>query len=597
MYSFCIKQRACLLLFTILVLTLWLVGPASAQSADGLPLPPGQIIVGPVYRRDGTSVPFVATGANANAYIFSVPPTQSFVNASAADVVRTSVPTQFVRFYSPVGAAATGNAGASTALGSFLVGSNTVRGLTPAQIKNVLALPWLPEMMTIVTVPAGTCIMIGSGAPILGHFPGVPGRTGYPAGPWGSGGPPQEYLVGVSANPGCQNPQRLPATDYVNQQPVGAYALAYAPRAGGGNASVVANALDHATPPPLYSDMDSVYNALDLLNFGAPGPLRAALAQLDGEIYADAPSVTIGVGQMFLDVLRDQTHLARGFTSPANGSGWRPWVSGFGGGGALFGTGDVHGVGFGGGGIAAGGDYRFTPAFQAGVAATYMRSAFSTNGISGSGGLDSFAVGSYAGYAAGPWYVDGAVGYSYNSAGVNRSIVFPGVSRATFGYVADNAFLSRAEAGYRFQLDDRTTAAPFASFQGIVAGQNGFAEGGAGAINLNVSSRTAALALSTFGAELDYDVPLGLAAPLTFSARAGWAHDFADVNRSIAANLQGTPDANFTVSGARWPRDAAAVGVRFSLPMQAVNVFVRYDGTLASSASIHSATAGLIIAF
>ena len=43
--------------------------------------------------------------------------------------------------------------------------------------------------------------------------------------------------------------------------------------------------------------MDGVYNALDVLNFGAPGPLRAALAQLDGEIYADVPSVAIGMGR------------------------------------------------------------------------------------------------------------------------------------------------------------------------------------------------------------------------------------------------------------------------------------------------------------
>lgn len=599
MRTFHTIERACLLLSAVLVLAAGFVAPASAQSADGLPVPPGQIVVGPVYIRNDGLGPPVTNGAQANVYLGQTQEPFSFVNtaSSPAVVVLTSTPTQYVRFYSPAGAAATGNAGASTALGSFLAGSNTVRGLTPAQIKDALALPWLPENVTIVTIPAGTCILVGSGGPVLGNFPGVPGRSGYPPGPWGRGGPPQEYLIGTSPNPNCQNAQRLPATDYVNQQPVGAYALAYAPRAGGGNAGAVANALDHATPPPLFTDMDSVYNALDLLNIGASGPLRAALAQLDGEIYADAPSVAIGVGQMFLDVLRDQTHLARGFTSLADGGAWRPWVSGFGGGGALFGNGDVHGVGFGGGGIAAGGDYRFSPALQAGVAAAYARSAFNAIGFSGSGGLDTFAIGSYVGYAAGPWYVDGAVGYSYNSAGVNRSINFPGVSRAAFGYVADNAFLSRAEAGYHFQLDDRTIAAPFASFQGIVVGQTGFAEGGAGAINLNINSRTAALALSTLGVELTYSLPLGLAAPLGVSARAGWAHDFADVNRSVDANLQGTPDANFTVNGARWPRDAAAVGVRFSLPVQSVNLFVRYDGTLASSASIHSATAGLLIAF
>jgi uncharacterized protein with beta-barrel porin domain len=272
-------------------------------------------------------------------------------------------------------------------------------------------------------------------------------------------------------------------------------------------------------------------------------------------------------------------------------------VSGFGGGGDLSGGGDAHGVGFSGGGIAFGADYRFTQALQAGVAAAYARSAFSTSGIPGGGGLDSFAVGSYAGYAAGRWYIDGAVGYAYNNAAVTRSIDFPGLARGALANPAANAFLSRAEAGYHFQLGDRTTATPFAAFQGVVVGQNGFAEGGAGAINLNVNGRTDALAASVLGGEVAYDLPLGLAAPLVLAARAGWAHDYADVNRRVTANFQGAPDASFSVNGARWPRDAAEVGVRFSLPLQPLRLFVRYDGALASNASIHSATAGLVIAF
>ncbi|HUI21637.1 MAG TPA: autotransporter outer membrane beta-barrel domain-containing protein [Methylocella sp.] len=582
-------QRACLLLSAVMVLAVGVAGPARAQSADGLPVPSGQIIIGPVYRGTafngylcpggvpcpGTSVPSIATGLNANNYLLPKYTDPAFVPNAPAVVALTTAPTQYVRFYNP--------AAGSNQIGGFLVGSNAVRGLTPAQIQNVLALSFTPTMETIVQLPAGTCLLIGPTNPLYGQ----------------QGGAVQEFLIGKSqGGAGCGPvPQFIPTSSYINGQPIGAYALAYAPRAGGGNTGAVASALDHATPPPLFSDMDGVYNALDVLNFGDPTPLRLALAQLDGEIYADLPSVTIGVGQMFLDALHDQTHLARSFTGPLANGVFRPWVSSFGGGGALFGNGNTHGIGFGGGGITAGADYRFTPDLQAGIAAAYLHSAFNTSAFAGSGGLDSFAVGSYAGYAAGLWYIDGALGYSYNSAGVNRSIDFPGVTRAAVANPVANAFLSNAETGYHFLLDDRTKATPFASFEGIVAEQNSFAEGGAGAINLNVNSHNAALALSTLGLELTYDLPLGLAAPLGFSARAGWAHDFADVNRSITASLQGTPDASFTVNGARWPQNAAAVGARFSLPLQAVNLFVRYDGVLASNASIHTATAGLVIDF
>jgi hypothetical protein len=88
-------KRVCLLLCGIMALA----GGVTEQTlAQSLPLPPGEIIIGPVFRRNGSSVSSITTGSGANLYIGSVPPTQSFVNSATADVVRTAVPTQFVRF-------------------------------------------------------------------------------------------------------------------------------------------------------------------------------------------------------------------------------------------------------------------------------------------------------------------------------------------------------------------------------------------------------------------------------------------------------------------------------------------------------------------
>ena len=343
--------------------------------------------------------------------------------------------------------------------------------------------------------------------------------------------------------------------------------------------------------------MNWVYNALDVLNIGDPGPLRAALVQLDGEIYADVPSAAIATGQMFLDVLHDQTHLARGVPNLSGSHAWRIWENGFGGGGTFSGGGDAHRIDFSGGGGAIGADRNFTPNLLGGVAVAYSHTGYGTSGISGSGGLDSVAIASYARYAAGLAYFDGALGYSYDSARVSRTIAFPGVWGVAYGNPTDNVFLSRVEAGYRARGNNRTALTPFASFQGIVAGQNSFGESGAGAAGLNVRGVTDASAQSVLGGEVSYDLPVGFAVPLSLSARAGWAHDFADVSRGITAGLQGTPDANFTVSGARWPRDAAAVEARAALTSQQTDLFIRYDGLLAEGASINSATAGLRLAF
>src|SRR4029079_2590552 len=78
----------------------------------------------------------------------------------------------------------------------------------------------------------------------------------------------------------------------------------------------VAAVLDQGTYALPFTDMDLVYKKLDLLNFGDPTPLRAALVQLDGEIYADVSSVAIGASQLYLGALREQMRRERPMTGP-----------------------------------------------------------------------------------------------------------------------------------------------------------------------------------------------------------------------------------------------------------------------------------------
>ena len=66
-------RRGSLLLASLFLLAMGLAEEALAES--DLPLPPGEIITGPIFRSDGTFVPSIETGANANTYIFSFPPT------------------------------------------------------------------------------------------------------------------------------------------------------------------------------------------------------------------------------------------------------------------------------------------------------------------------------------------------------------------------------------------------------------------------------------------------------------------------------------------------------------------------------------------
>ncbi|MFE0758264.1 autotransporter domain-containing protein [Inquilinus sp. NPDC058860] len=572
------------------------IGCAAPALAQMLPLPPGDVLSGLVYRRDGTWLPSVRTGADANTYIFSTPPTESFVSSAPAAVVRTTAETQYVRVYTE---------GTTRPVGGFIAGSDTVRGMTAAEIKDRLALPYLPDSLTIVRVPAGTCILTGTGAPILGNFPANPPSIPV-GGPWGGGGTAQSLLIGTSDDPNCANPQFLPSDAYANRQLIGDKALAYAPRAGGGNAGAIAEALDRATPPQLFGDMDHVYNSLDLLNYGDDDPLRSALQQLSGEIYADLPSVEIAGAETFLNTLQQQMRRSRtGGTAaaggPAIGGPGEPgstsaWIAGLGSFGRLSGDGDTHDVDFDILGVAIGFDHRLDDALAVGGALSLSTSSFDTRTLSGDGNLTTFSLGLYASYSPAAWYVDGALGYAHGWGTVSRAISFPGIDRFAAADTDSNLFLSGIETGYRLALGDSTDLTPFAGFQAIVVGQDEIREGGAGAVNLEIGGRTVTSAQGMLGAELAHRLDIGLAAPLGLSLRAAWSHDVGDTDRSFDGRFEGS-DAEFTVEGARAPRDLARIGVGVTLAAQAVNLFLRYDGSFADDYRSQAATGGLRVSF
>jgi len=97
--------------------------------------------------------------------------------------------------------------------GSWLMRASQARGLTPAQIRHIQALPALPTKFTLVKVPAGIIMYTGVAAPIVG---------------WGDGGATQSKMIG---------PPFVPRKNFINQQLIGECFLCYRTLAQTGNAS------------------------------------------------------------------------------------------------------------------------------------------------------------------------------------------------------------------------------------------------------------------------------------------------------------------------------------------------------------------------
>lgn len=599
------------------VLALLLAGHATSGVAQTGPLPPGQLILGPIVRGQsfnpggpapppailprgwGTAVASITNGSEANDFLFpniNSASTHSFVEStsSAAAVVLTSAPVQYVRFYDP------GNAGQ---VGNFIAPSNAVRGLTPAQIKDVLALPFQPTMQTLVRVPAGTCLLIGKAGPITNSL------TQPPLGFWGNGGATQAYIIGKDNGGGCSSaalsPTFISAGSFFQGQGIGGPALVYGPRAGGGNAGNVAAALDRGPYPMQFSAMDGLYNSLDLLNYGDATQLRVALLQLDGEIHATTQTVLLGdslyVRQMLLGRMRQAS--AQATTGPAAAlayggpmlasadagtsrsreiqsdygpglAGTRPedsasspgdavpetafWMQGVAAWGQLQGMGDTAGVSRNLGGFFVGADHRFAPNWIVGIAGGFTNSSVGMGDRSSTSAVSSLHLAGYTGAAFNQWDVRAGAAVSFNTVNTSRSIVFPGffdIESAGYGAITTQLF---TEAGYRMVFD-KIAVQPFAGFAAVHLNTDGLTESGSpGTAGLSASGASNILGFSTLGLRAATSVALSDSMVLTPQLSVAWQHAYGNTapTSTLAFNANG---ASFTTTALPLARDVAIV--------------------------------------
>ena len=154
-----------------------------------------------------------------------------------------------------------------------------VRGKTPEQLKDVFALPYIPTEIVNVEMPGPvdathkSALWTGIAGPIAG---------------WGNGGSVQ---VRIMSDPPVtptypvtthyfQNPVTYvypPGTSRQHRQPLANLALSFLPMTSDGNNRSIATYLDSIIPTA-YSDLETIYNDLDYLNWNSPtyNPTQAA---------------------------------------------------------------------------------------------------------------------------------------------------------------------------------------------------------------------------------------------------------------------------------------------------------------------------------
>lgn len=307
---------------------------------------------------------------------------------------------------------------------------------------------------------------------------------------------------------------------------------------------------------------------------GAPSPsllrerVRQRLSGLAGEVGAGGGTQAVEqASRSFLALLSPSSGDGGqgGFvprTASTSGTDARIWTSVFGADASLSGNEGQgsHDTGIDVSGIAGGGERRFSGGRLAGLAVAGGHTGWSVSRDRGAGESSFLQLGAYGLQEAGAAYVSGAAAVAFHSMSTDRNLTILRSHAYQADYSSEDAAL-RLEAGYRLLGEaSAVNLTPYAAVEGQYIHTGGYGEDttlGSGAFALSYDDSSTTSVRSEVGAGLDLTMPGPL--PISFSARAAWAHDWNSCD-DVQASFQTIENATFTVAGAEPPENLALVG-------------------------------------
>ena len=340
------------------------------------------------------------------------------------------------------------------------------------------------------------------------------------------------------------------------------------------------------------------------------GPL--ALNTISGEPYADFGTMNTNSSMMFMNALGQQMANARGAAAAGQRQALAQaceiescdavgplsaWASALGGLGSVLGDTNASTLTYNFGGAAAGIDYRLDPRFLVGIGVGYTHGTQWVNTFLGQGWSDWVSVAAYGSFTQGGFYVDALAGYAYFNNQLQRQILIPGLQQRTAtGSTGANQFLGQIEGGYKLGVyaPAAATITPFGRFQISSVTQNAFTRIGRAVAQPQRGAADDELAAHDDRRRSGSSIGLGNERKLDLAVRLGWMHEFADTGRPITAAFAGAPGNSFTVFGATPLRNAAVVGLQATTTIAAATqIYLRYDGEIATGTDNHALNVGL----
>ena len=195
---------------------------------------------------------------------------------------------------------------------------------------------------------------------------------------------------------------------------------------------------------------------------------------------------------------------------------------------------------------------------HAGAGLGYAHSSIRSKESTTRSEIDSYQVTVYAGHEPGPWFINGALSMAANDYSGTRDIIFPGVARQAKNKYNGQSYTAIATTGFHLRSGD-FAATPLASIQYSRVDLDGYAETGAGDIDLRVASRSYEFVESTLGLKLSKNVHYhgGVFIP---EVHAKWLHEFKNPGLSQVAAFDVAGSQSFVVPGLKVSDNTLNVG-------------------------------------
>lgn len=342
--------------------------------------------------------------------------------------------------------------------------------------------------------------------------------------------------------------------------------------------------------------------ATGLIQSGLLLPVQtpAELDQFSGEIHGTAASVAFEKHQLFLQSVAQRLRTAsfNPYGLCNDESVVDTWIMPFGLYGNVDGNGNAHGFDYNITGFAIGFDRCIAPGTLAGLSLGYAGWDL-TNDLDSHAEVQAFLLDLHGVQQLGRGYLLGSIAYEHDDYETSRPIPFLG-RLAQAGYGGDQLG-TYVEAGYSFDLGVPRASAtggltlqPLAGFQYMSLWREGFAESGAGAVDLLVDEEQTSSCRSFLGgrALLPFTAPGGgLCAP---EARALWVHEYVGDQRETTNHFEGAPAVAFPIRGVNLGDDFGIVGVGFNCYTRNwLTLGLYYDFYFTSEETAHSGSGQL----